>query len=210
MIDSKGPRGPLLFEVLEGSTEMIDFSRDPLVQLDIRYASENNFTGRNLYGSFQSGFLHPEAAVKFRRAQAVLAQTKPGYKFLVFDCLRPRSIQRMLWDVVKGTPQEKYVANPDEGSIHNYGFAIDLSLVDEAGRELDMGTPYDYFGDLAEPAHERRFLEEGLLTEIQNGNRLLLRQVMTAAGFTQLPFEWWHYDGLSLGEIKKRGYKIVE
>lgn len=190
--------------------EMIRVSSGPLIEVDIRYASENNFTGRNLYGDFTECYLHREAHAKFQAAQEILVRRKPGYKFLVFDALRPRSVQYVLWDYVKGTSQEKYIANPDEGSVHNYGFAIDLSLMDDSDREVDMGTIFDFFGDLAEPQHEARFFAEGLLTDAHLENRRLLRSVMEEAGFRYNPYEWWHFDALSRKEIRAGGYSIID
>ena len=188
------------YVVLKPSSEFV---------IDLRYGSSNNFVGRDLYGEFNRGFLHRIAAEKFALARKNLAVVQPKYKLIVFDALRPRSVQAILWDKVKGTDQEKYVADPKSGSVHNYGFALDLSLVDENGRELDMGTPFDSFSPLAQPDLEKKFLAEGKLTEPQLQNRLLLRKTMEEAGFIQLPIEWWHYDALPKQEAKAK-YKIIE
>ncbi len=187
----------------------VNVSNWDLIQLDIRYATTNNFVGKNLYGDFRSCYLHQVAAEKFKSAVAGLKKMKPGYRFLVFDCLRPRRIQRILWAAVAGTPQQPYVANPDRGSVHNFGFAIDLSLVDEKGRELDMGTPFDSFLPLAEPRKEAGYLKSGELTMQQLKNRQLLRTVMEQAGFHQLPNEWWHFDALSARYVRAH-YAILE
>jgi L,D-peptidoglycan transpeptidase YkuD (ErfK/YbiS/YcfS/YnhG family) len=114
-----------------------------------------------------------------------------------------------MWRLVKETEQEAYVAAPKKGSIHNFGAAVDVSIVDSAGLPLDMGTPFDYFGELAQPKYEERFLKEGKLTEEHLQNRKLLQEVMNEAGFRGIPDEWWHYNGFSLEEVKKR-YSIVE
>jgi len=187
----------------------VDVSNISNVHVDLRYASENNFMRRNVYGDFHNCFLHQIAAGKFREAARVLQHEKPGWKFLVFDCLRPRSLQAKLFSVVKGTAQQPYVADPRTGSLHNYGFAIDLTLEDANGSEVDMGTHFDDFSVLAQPLHERQNLEAGKLTKEQVDNRLLMRKLMLQSGFTQLPIEWWHYDALPLGEAKAH-YKIVE
>lgn len=163
----------------------------------------------NLYGDFQIPYLHKRAALQLQKAASELQKQKPGWSLLVFDALRPRSVQQRLWDHVKGTPQEPYVANPQSGSIHNYGFAVDLSLVDRSGQEVDMGTPFDDFRDLAQPRHEARFLKEGRLTAEQVQHRQLLRGVMEKAGFIQQPNEWWHYDALPKREVKKY-YRLIE
>ena len=186
-----------------------DVSDIPNVHTDLRYGSENNFLRKNLYGDFSRCFLHRVAAEKFRRAAPALQETRPGWKLRVFDCLRPRSLQEKLFAAVKGTPSQQYVANPRTGSIHNYGLAVDLSLEDEHGHEVDMGTAFDDFTPLAQPAQERANLAAGKLSLEQVEHRLLLRKVMTQAGFIQLPIEWWHYDALPKGEVRKN-FKIVE
>ncbi|HEX4925418.1 MAG TPA: M15 family metallopeptidase [Bdellovibrionales bacterium] len=179
------------------------------VKIDLRYATTNNFMGENLYGEFNEAFLHKTAFEKLKMAAARLANEKPGYKLLVYDALRPRSVQKRLFAKVKGTDKEEYVADPAKGSIHNFGFAVDLSLADETGAELDMGTPYDDFTNLAQPQKEDQFLKAGKLTAKQLENRKLLRKIMTGAGFLQLQNEWWHYDSLPATEVRDT-QKIVE
>lgn len=186
-----------------------DVSNIPNVRVDLRYASENNFLGQNLYGEFRRCFLERTAAEKFRKAAQDLEKVRPGWKLLVFDCLRPRSLQQKLFAAVEGTSRQPYVANPRSGSIHNYGLAVDLSLEDEQGREVDMGTKFDDFTPLAQPSQERESVASGKLTGAQLGNRLLLRKIMTGAGFIQLPIEWWHYDALPKAQVRKN-FKIVE
>lgn len=114
-----------------------------------------------------------------------------------------------MWEIVRGTDKQKYVANPKTGSIHNYGCAVDLSIVDENGKELDMGTPFDYFGDLAQPRFEKKFLEEGKLTRTQIKNRQLLRHVMQKSGFQGILSEWWHFNGYPRKYVKEH-YTIIE
>jgi len=188
--------------------DYVDVSRYAL-QLDIRYATTNNFTGKNLYGDFRACFLHREAAGKLQNAVKNLNQSRPGWKFLVFDCLRPRSVQKILYAAVAGTSKQSYVAHPAGGSIHNFGFAMDLSLVDAQGREVDMGTPYDAFEPLAEPVREQEFLKSGRLTQTQHANRLILRSAMQQAGFIQLGNEWWHFDAKPAAEVRTK-YRIIE
>jgi len=179
------------------------------IVLDIRYATVHNFTGQNVYQGRNTCFLHRLAADKLLKAAEILQKNHPGTRLLIFDCLRPRSVQRLFWGLVKGTPQQKYVGNPDVGSIHNFGFAVDLSLLGPDGRELDMGTPYDAFTDAAQPRLEPKMAARGLLTRDQLDRRLMLRRVMAEAGFIQLPHEWWHYDGLP-GKTVRKNYPIVE
>jgi len=177
--------------------------------IDLRYATPNNFVGQNMYGEFNKAFLHQIAAEKLTKALRNLQGINPKYKFVIFDALRPRSVQYVLWNKVKGTDREKYVANPTGGSIHNFGFALDLSILDETGRGLDMGTDFDDFSPLAQPLLENQFLKAGKLTDRQINTRRILRKVMEGAGFVQLPLEWWHFDALPSVEVKAK-YKMVE
>jgi D-alanyl-D-alanine dipeptidase len=191
------------------SADYVEIMNSDAIALDLRYATTNNFTSQNLYGVYNRAFLHKLAAGKLNKAAVNLRAAHPGYKLVIFDALRPRSVQYLLWKHVKGTDQQKYVANPKSGSIHNFGFALDLSIIDDTGKELDMGTPFDAFFPLAQPRLEVKFLESGKLTKQQLDNRLLLRKVMEDAGFIQLPLEWWHYDALPRDEVM-RSYSIVE
>lgn len=177
--------------------------------IDLRYASADNIMGRNLYGAFDTLLLHAVAAAKLREAARLLAARRPDLRLLVFDGLRPNRIQRVFWDEVRGTPRQPYVADPAIGSLHGFGFAVDLSLADAGGRELDMGTPFDDFTPLAEPRREQAFLAEGRLTREQVEGRVLLRQVMENAGFLPLPIEWWHFDALPADQVRLR-YPLVE
>jgi zinc D-Ala-D-Ala dipeptidase len=169
-------------------SDFVDISTIPGVRIDLRYATTNNFVGTNVYGSFHTAYLHRKAADKLRKAAELLQQERPGWSLLVLDALRPRSVQRIFWAKVKGTPAQMYVADPDQGSIHNYGFAVDITLADANGKEVDMGTPHDSFDSLAQPQLEERYLAAGRLTHEQEANRLALRKAMTGAGFIQLPF----------------------
>lgn len=191
------------------SDDFREITPDDGVVIDLRYAGTNNFTGQNLYGPFNRLFLHKRAADKLKAAVALLKHEHHGYKFIIYDGLRPRSVQYRLWDKVAGTPQEKYVADPKKGSIYNYGLAIDLSVVDEKGHELDMGTGFDSFTPLAEPQLEAEKLASGELTQAQLDNRLILRRSMEAAGFKVLPDEWWHFDALPADLVHKQ-FTIVE
>lgn len=194
---------------ITSSTELVQIGASDGVKVDFRYATANNFVGMNLYGEFDGIFLHKIAAKKLLRAVERLRFINPEYRLVIFDALRPRSIQTILWKKVEGTDKEKYLANPIGGSIHNFGFAVDLSVLDEAGKELDMGTAFDDFTELSQPRLEERFLKEGVLTKKQINNRRLLRKVMEEAGFIQLPLEWWHFDALPKYEVKSK-YRIIE
>jgi len=186
-----------------------DIAQIPGVKIELRYVLTNNFMKKNVYGDFKVAYLHDEAFEKLKKAATQLRKQKSGYGLLVFDALRPRSIQKVLFAHVKGTPEQGYVADPEKGSVHNFGFAVDLTVIDEKGRELDMGTPYDSFTKLAQPQLEDQFLKNGELTQQQHENRLLLRRVMEDAGFKVLAHEWWHFDARPLSELKQK-YHIVD
>lgn len=191
------------------SPEFVDITDWKHLQVELRYASLNNFTGKNLYGSFNRAFLHRDAAKKLKKAIQNLQKTHPGHRFLIFDALRPRSVQWALWNHVKGTPQQRYVANPTRGSVHNYGFALDLSLADDTGTALDMGTGFDDFTPLAQPRFEQKFLRMGKISPQQQKNRALLKNVMEKAGFKQISIEWWHFNALPFSAIKKN-FVLIE
>ena len=196
-------------ESAAASGEFADLATLDGVAVDLKYASDINAFGQNVYGDFHTALLRKEAAAALARAAKSLGEAHPGYKLLVFDALRPRSVQRLFWAKVKGTPFQKYVADPDKGSVHNYGMAVDISVMDSAGKELDMGTPYDGFTPLAQPRMEDENLAKGLLTQAQMANRTILRKAMTGAGFIQNPLEWWHYDAAPREKVRAK-YKIVE
>ncbi len=189
------------FSQVAASPDFIEIQPSDAIAIDLRYGSTNNFVGRNLYGESPRAYLHRLAEAKLHRAANSLQLVRPGCKLLILDALRPRSVQYILWEKLEGTPEQLYVADPRIGSIHNYGFAVDLTIVDDQGRELDMGTPFDDFTPLAQAKLESQFLAEGALSEAQWKNRLLLREVMEDAGFIQLPIEWWHYDALPKSEV---------
>jgi D-alanyl-D-alanine dipeptidase len=196
-------------EFVEKSEDFVELQPGPLWQLEIRYASTNNFVGINMYGPFNRAFLHRLSAEKLQNAARLLQQEHSGFKFLIYDALRPRSVQRVLWKHVLGTPGERYIANPDKGSLHNFGFAIDLTVLDSAGATLDMGAGYDDFREIAQPQLEARFHSIGQLSDAHLSNRQLLRRVMEQAGFKQLPHEWWHFDAITRDEAKQN-FVIVE
>jgi len=186
----------------------VDVTKYPAVRVDLRYSTTKNLLSRDVYGGYQRALLHREAAAKFQAACNALSRARPGWSFLVFDALRPQSAQEEFWNLVKNTPQEPYFAHPQKGSLHSYGFAIDLGLCDEKGAPLDMGTDFDDLTDLAQPRHEERLLAVGRLSQEQVENRRILRGLMEGAGFEQLPHEWWHYDALPGAEVRAKHTRL--
>jgi D-alanyl-D-alanine dipeptidase len=164
------------------------------IAVDLRYAGANNFVGRDLYSPFDCAWLHVEAAAALEIAVAWLAEQAPGHTLLVLDALRPQRVQQQLWDALAGTGLQIYLADPARGSIHSYGMALDVTILDPQGNELDMGTGFDDMTNLSHPALEEGFLVTGELGERQLANRQLLRGAMFGAGFVGIRTEWWHFD----------------
>ena len=185
---------------------------DSTILVDLKYTTTDNFMNMDLYGDLETCYLRKNPAEMLLRANEYLKETNPELKLLIYDGLRPRSIQRKLWnalDEVPETERTQYVADPEKGSIHNYGAAVDLTLAHKNGAPLDMGTKYDYFGELAFPALEDSLLSIGLLTVAQIENRKILRNVMTKAGFSTISSEWWHFNAYPYQDIKTK-YNIIE
>ncbi len=183
----------------------------PDVLVELKYATSDNFMGKDVYGCLKHAYLQPEVLAKLKRAQANLSKSHPGFHLLIYDAARPLSKQWELWNTLTKYPpseRQKYVADPHEHSIHNYGSAIDLTVADAAGKPLDMGTPFDFFGELAYPSREKELLASGKLSQKAYQNRLILREAMVAAGFMRIEFEWWHFNAFSRKEAKRR-YQVV-
>lgn len=154
----------------------------PSARLDIRYATDNNFMGQVIYDC-PACLLRREAAEALVQVAEIMA--KEGLGLVLFDCYRPAPFQQRLWDVM---PDKRYVAPPEKGSNHSRGLAVDLSLFElMSGKELDMGTEYDYFGPKAHPGYTNH------PAQVEK-NREKLSYVMEDFGFTPITSEWWHFD----------------
>lgn len=164
---------------------MIELIRlDNTIKLDIRYATDDNFVGRKVYPEARA-FLQKPAAKALVRVHKKLR--KQGLGLVIFDGYRPWAITKLFWEV---TPEEKrkFVANPERGSKHNRGCAVDLSVFDlKTGALLPMPSSYDEFTERASPNYAGGTPEE-------TRNRELLRRLMEEEGFTVNPNEWWHFD----------------
>ncbi len=179
------------------------------IKLGIRYKTANNFTGEQLYPSDWKTYLHPLAAERLAKAAMVMKAMEPRLTLVVLDAMRPVSVQKKLYQKVRGTPLARYVSSSGGTSIHNYGLAVDCTIIDETGKELDMGTKYDEFTLLSEPRFEEKHLKEGKLTQEQYLNRRFLREVMRQAGLRPIQNEWWHFEAVRKKELGGR-YKVVE
>ncbi|SHN16686.1 M15 family metallopeptidase [Flavobacterium xinjiangense] len=156
-----------------------DYSQDFVY--DMKYATTDNFLKAKVYNC-------AECFLRLKTVKALIevntAFKKKGYKIKIFDCYRPLDIQKKMWKIVSNP---EYVANPAKGSIHNRGGAVDITLVSIDGKELDMGTPFDFFGK--EAGHNFTDLSQEV-----KANRMLLKEEMTNANFNSFDSEWWHYN----------------
>lgn len=153
---------------------------DTSIIMDLKYATTDNFVKEQMYDCGRC-FLRKASAIKILEIQKEL-QGK-GYGLKMFDCYRPRPIQWKLWEKV---PDPRYVADPKKGSMHNRGAAVDLTIVDSEGKELDMGTGYDYFGVEAHITYQDH--PDSVLQ-----NRKMLSEIMLRYGFKPINTEWWHF-----------------
>lgn len=156
-----------------------DYSSD--FAYDMKYATEDNFLKAKVYDC-------AECFLRMKTVNAIIEANKlfleKGYRIKFFDCYRPLDIQKKMWKIVSNP---KYVADPSKGSIHNRGGAVDITLVDRKGKELDMGTPFDFFGEKASHGYSN-------LSKKVINNRKLLKRVMVKANFNSFDSEWWHYN----------------
>lgn len=161
--------------------------------VDLRYAGTRNFVGKNMYGSFNGVYLHPDAAQSLVAAQKALKKIDANYSIIIYDAARPRSVQRTMWNAVKGTSDAQYVARPERGGCHNYGVAVDVGLA-YAGKPVDMGSGFDDFTEKAHITAEETLVKQGKINREALKNRRLLRRVMTEAGYKTYRREWWHFE----------------
>ena len=184
----------------------------PGIKVELKYSTTDNFFGQDVYGDLTKAFLQPEVAGQLKKAQEMLQAEYPNYTLLVYDGVRPSSVQQILWDNLDKPDSLKplYVADPKVGSLHNYGVAVDLTIFDtQADSTLDMGTGYDFFGYPAYPDREEQMLSEGKITASQLSNRGILRKIMTANGFTGIGSEWWHFNAYSRKEAGEK-FEIIK
>jgi D-alanyl-D-alanine dipeptidase len=196
------------YELLLSSMGMVDIGLElPKCHINLKYASDDNFVGYNFYGAQTKAYVRPECITKLKRAYDLLQVKYPGYSFVIFDATRSVEAQKIMWEKCTKPVSQRfyYVANPyTTGSLHNYGMALDLNIVDNNGAQLNMGTNFDYFGTLAHTTQTEYFYQNGILTQEQYENRLLLKTIMEAAGFECAKCEWWHFNACSLEEAVKK------
>ncbi|MCA9775625.1 MAG: M15 family metallopeptidase [Candidatus Eremiobacteraeota bacterium] len=169
----------------EAPSQLVELTKiDPTLRLDIRYASNRNFMGFPLY-SEPRAFLQKDAAEALRKVNDELHAQ--GLGLLILDAYRPWSVTKLMWD--KTPPSKRdYVADPQKGSRHNRGAAVDLTIVDmQSGKPIAMPSSYDDFSQKAHHSYQGG-------SELARSNRAKLRELMEKHGFEALSNEWWHYD----------------
>lgn len=186
---------------------------DPSIHVELMYATEDNFVGENMYGELTQAYMLPHIAQKLKRAQKKLkSDWGEDYSLLICDAARPLSVQRRMFNAVKGTPNRIYVASPyNGGGRHNYGAAVDLTIVNiKTGERVDMGSEVDHFGIRSHTDHEAELLKKGLISKEAYKNRKYLTQLLNAEGLRNIRKEWWHFEErISIQEVRKN-YRLIE
>jgi D-alanyl-D-alanine dipeptidase len=176
---------------IQGLVNILDI--DNTIVVDLKYATADNFTGQVIY-DFTTCLLREETALKLKAANEELS--KSSYRIKIFDGYRPPYAQKVLW---KAVPNPTYVANPNKGgSIHSRGAAVDITIVDSEGNDLEMPTEYDDLSPAAAPSSKA-------MSETARKNMLTLQKAMTNNGFRTITSEWWHFN-----DTDSSKYSIIE
>jgi D-alanyl-D-alanine dipeptidase len=183
-----------LYEGINDTTfvKLKNFSRDFVFEM--KYATADNFLKIKVYDCDEC-YLRLKTIKNLIEANSEFLEK--GYRIKLFDCYRPLDIQKKMWEIV---PNADYVADPKKGSIHNRGGAVDITLVDNEGKELNMGTSFDFFGP--EAAHNY----QGFSKKI-NKNRSYLKEIMLKHNFKSFDSEWWHYNLMDSYKDKLANFK---
>jgi D-alanyl-D-alanine dipeptidase len=188
---------------LNDKNEMINLKQIiPDIIFDLKYSTTNNFTKRKLYKSATTTYLRKDAAAALLLIHEYLKNMGLGFK--IFDAYRPYSVTKLMWAIIH---DKRYVANPVNGSGHNKGIAVDITLVNlTTAKELNMGTAFDNFTDTAHHTFTKNLSPEIIV------NRTLLKSTMEKFGFKSLETEWWHYSWKSneIYDVMDINFKILK
>lgn len=194
--------------------DLVDIkSINSIIEVNLKYTTTDNFTHQILYDTINKAYFNIEVAKRLGLCQAFLDSIKPGYRLMIYDAVRPLQVQQEMWDALDSIPvniRGRYVSNPLFGSVHNYGAAVDLTIIDNNNNELNMGAGYDDFRPIAFPSKEKYFLENGELTLEQVNNRRFLRRVMRSQKFYNIPSEWWHFNAASRVTVSHRYQRLLD
>lgn len=200
----------------------------PSIRVELKYSTTDNFVGKDMYGSLERAYLVREFADKVVKAQAILRKRYPKYSLLIYDAARPISVQRKMRKLVEGTKWESFVADGTKGGRHNYGVAVDLTIVDERGKPLDMGAEFDELTerssvkgtpDNSDPAtrtievyrkYVRGMQSRGVISPRAAENRILLLEVMLEAGLVPYRREWWHFELIEPISTTRTKYRLLD
>lgn len=201
---------------------------DKTIIVDLKYSSEDNFVGEDMYGELEDAYFEKEFADRVAHAQRILQSRHPEYTLLIYDAARPISVQRYMHQLVQGTEFEDFVADGTRGGRHNYGVAVDLTIVHKDGTPLDMGAEFDEFSDAAavkgtpdtsDPktrsvdvyeAYILSLVAQDVISAEAANNRILLIEVMHEAGLVPYRREWWHFEEImSMSETRNR-YQLLD
>lgn len=171
--------------------------------IELRYATTNNFAGKQFYPKIAKAYLQKNTAKKLISANEELYQL--GYRIKIFDAYRPKRYQYNLREAAAeiNPKTQNYIANPETGSHHNRGTSVDITLTDLEGRELNMPTSYDHFGS------EAHITYNGCTAE-QKNNRELLGTIMEKHGFRRISSEWWHFDDVNFNDYPLLDIDFIE
>jgi zinc D-Ala-D-Ala dipeptidase len=178
---------------------------------ELKYATTDNFMHRVLYDTLKKPYVQIEVARRLAKSQEYLTGRNSNYHLLVYDGLRPLSVQWEMWNALDTIPafeRGKFVSNPRNGSVHNYGAAVDLTICNSNRKPLDMGAGYDDIRKIAYPSLESEFLAVGEITQEQIDNRKLLRRTMKSQAFSNIPTEWWHFNAFPRPVVKGK-YQVI-
>lgn len=185
---------------------------NPDIYVDLKYATKDNFMGEVLYDSIRRGYLQKSVARRLSKCQRYLTSMDSTLHLLVYDAVRPRSVQQRMWDALDTIPVSqriKFVSNPKHASLHNLGCAVDVTICNYNRIPLDMGAGYDDMRTIAYPSLETKYVASGELTKQQLENRKLLRKVMHHGRFFGIPTEWWHFNAYTRVTAKFK-YEVIE
>ena len=183
---------------------------NPNIRVDLKYTTNDNFLQKVLYKKIDKAYLQKDVAIRLSKCQDFLDSIMPGYHLIVYDAVRPVSVQKIMWKAMDSLPpkiRKRYVSPPQSRSLHNFGAAVDISLMN-GDQLLDMGSDFDEFNEIAYPRMEDEFLKKGKLSHEQYENRKLLRKVMDSQNFEVLSTEWWHFNACSFKHARTN-YKVL-
>lgn len=193
------------------SLGLVDVSiLDTSLHIDLRYSTTNNFLKTDLYEDLNKAYLQSEVALKIVKASEILFLKDSSLRLVIWDAARSVAVQQRMWDMCE-VPLERrhwYVTPPATRSLHNFGAAVDVTLMNSQGEYLDMGTDFDFFGEEAYTSNEQNLVNRGLITKKACENRQLLRAVMRETGFSPIKYEWWHYNSCSRNAAKSK-YPLI-